>query len=46
MKIEFPDIKQTLPITYTYKKSRQVPKNGYHTPTTIQNQSSTTGGMD
>ena len=33
MKIEFPDIKQTLPITYTYKKSRQVPKNGYHTPT-------------
>ena len=35
-KNEFPDIKQTLPITYAYKKSKQVPKNGYQTATTIQ----------
>ena len=32
--------------TYTYKKSRRVPKKGYQTGTTIQNQSSTTGNMD
>ena len=35
-KNEFIDIKQTLPVTYTYKKSRQVLKNGYQTATTIQ----------
>ena len=35
-KNEFPDIKQTLPVTYIYKKSRQVPKNDYQTATTIQ----------
>ena len=35
-KNEFPDINQTLPVTYTYKKSRQVPKNGCQTATTIQ----------
>ena len=27
-KNEFPDIKQTLPVTYTYKKSKQVARNG------------------
>ena len=36
-KNEFPDIKQTLPVTYTYKKSRQAHKNVYQTATTIQN---------
>ena len=28
--------KQTLCVTFTYKKSRQVPKNGHQTATTIQ----------
>ena len=36
-KNQFPGIKQTLPVTYTCKISRQVPKNGYQTLTTIQN---------
>ena len=35
-KNQFPGIKQTFLITCTYKTSRQVPKNGYQTATTIQ----------
>ena len=34
-KNEFPDIKQTLPATYSYKKSRKALKNVYQTATTI-----------
>ena len=35
-KNQFAGLKQTLPVTYTYKISRQVPKNGYQTAATIQ----------
>ena len=39
-------IKQTLPVTYTYKKSKQVAKIGYQTATIVQYQFSTTGSTD
>ena len=40
------DIKKTLPVNYTYKKTKQVPKIGYQTATAEPNLSTTTGSMD